>query len=129
VILALKRNRLYRVINWRTSSDDPEAGRGDVAEGSLDHADIVSSEIRDGYASPWASEQMHTPVLDLDVPCELVRSTNGNAHLFIDVDVPWSAYLDLLHALANCGIIEPGYLGASEARGFTAVRLPWVPKP
>ena len=129
MIRAITRNRLYRVINWRTSSDDPEHGRGDVETADLNDADVVSSEINESYASPYWPEQMHTPVLDIDVPCELVRSTNGHAHLYIDVAVPWDAYLDLLHSLVNCGILEPGYVGASEARGFTAVRLPWVGKP
>ena len=32
----------------------------------------------------------------------------------------------ILEALRAAGIVEPGYVGASEARGYTAIRLPWV---
>ncbi len=41
----------------------------------------------------------------------------------------WDTYVTMLDALAYAGIIEPGYAEASKARGFSAVRLPWVSKP
>jgi hypothetical protein len=42
--------------------------------------------------------------------------------------MPWGQYVKLLDVMAECGILEPGYVGASKARGFSAVRLPWVSK-
>jgi hypothetical protein len=71
----------------------------------------------------------HYPVLDLDIPARLIpSSTSGHSHLYIDKLLSWSQYKELLTALANAGIIEDGYAGASIARGHTAVRLPWVTK-
>lgn len=72
----------------------------------------------------------HKPVLDIDFPAELLPSTTvGHYHLYLDKEVPWDDYVDLLNALAKCGIIEQGYANASIDRGHTAVRLPWVRKP
>lgn len=80
----------------------------------------VDLDTRKGY---------HRPVLDLDVPAFLVpSSTPGHSHLYIDRLLNWDAYRQLLTALGRAGIIEDGYVGASIARGHTAVRLPWVPK-
>jgi hypothetical protein len=39
------------------------------------------------------------------------------------------AYFRLLDALAECGVIQPGYAEASKRRGGTALRLPWIKKP
>jgi hypothetical protein len=68
-------------------------------------------------------------VLDLDLPAQLIpSSTPGHFHLYLDVELSHSTYMDLLTALAAAGIIERGYADASRERGYTAVRLPWVRK-
>lgn len=82
-------------------------------------------------AISMSSEQpeRHKLVIDLDLPAKLIESTTpGHYHLYVDKLIPTDKYFALLKALANAGLIEPGYLGASEARGYTAVRLPWVKK-
>lgn len=74
--------------------------------------------------------QMHRPVLDIDFPAALVRSsTPGHSHLYLDLLMAWPKYLALLEALADAGIIEKGYLEASRQRGYSAARLPWIIKP
>lgn len=71
----------------------------------------------------------HAPVLDLDIPHELVPSaTPGHSHLYLDVSMTWEQYKKLLKVLAEVGIIEHGYYRASVAKGFSAARLPWCPK-
>ena len=76
--------------------------------------------------APWA---VHYPVLDLDFQAHLQpSSTPGHHHLYIDYPVPAPAYFRLLRALQAAGLLQPGYVEASEERGFTAVRLPWVLK-
>jgi hypothetical protein len=71
----------------------------------------------------------HKVAIDLDLPAKLIpSSTPGHYHLYIDHEIPEAHYFALLEALEQCGLIEPGYLGASLQRGFTAVRLPWVRK-
>lgn len=113
--------RLFKVTKWGETSDGPEAENSRQEVTSLDEADIVASESRDGY---W-----HMPILDIDVPITVIpSSTPGHSHLFIGVKTSWVAYSNLLEAMVECGILEPGYVSASEARGFTAVRLPWVSK-
>ena len=90
---------------------------------STDKAVVATSKLED------YPDDMHSPVLDIDVPHYLIpSSTEGHSHLYIDVPMPWDKYVKLLEVLADCGIIEPGYLRASLARGFTAVRLPHIKK-
>lgn len=75
------------------------------------------------------AKRMHMPVLDLDVPATLLpSSTPGHSHLFLDRRIFWDDYVNLLDALAACGLVEAGYVRVSKARGYTAVRLPWVRK-
>lgn len=73
--------------------------------------------------------KMHKVVIDVDLPATLLpSSTSGHHHLFIDREIPWEAYVNLLDAFVAAGIVEPGYVEASRIRGHTAVRLPWVRK-
>lgn len=88
----------------------------------IDRVGTISSEL-DGKPGK------HTVVLDIDVPARLVpSSTPGHHHLWIDVEVDSDDYFELLLLLARLGIIEPGYAGASIARGGTHVRAPWIHK-
>lgn len=71
----------------------------------------------------------HKVVLDIDLPAKLIESsTPGHYHLFIDHEIPEHKYMALLDIMAECGLIERGYVYASKERGYTAVRLPWVKK-
>lgn len=90
----------------------------------LDDANGISSEIAEGVLAGW-----HTVAIDLDVHAQLVPSTTpGHSHLYIDKAMTWANYLKLLHVLAEVGVLEPGYVGASERRGHTTLRLPWIAK-
>lgn len=72
---------------------------------------------------------VHKVILDLDLPAKLVPSTTpGHFHLYVDHELDWDRYARLLEALGDAGLLEPGYVGASLARGHTAARLPWVKK-
>lgn len=100
--------------------DDPRPSvRTNVEE--LDKANvIISREV--GFRT-------HRPVLDLDIEAKLVpSSTPGHFHLYLDKSMSWEDYCELLYVLAKVGIIEPGYASVSMARGYTAVRLPWIKK-
>lgn len=72
---------------------------------------------------------IHYPCIDLDIPCYLIpSSTPGHSHLYIDHKVSWEDYKKVLYALAEAGIVETGYVEASIARGFTALRPPELGK-
>jgi hypothetical protein len=97
-------------------------GEDEVPTDTLDSANLVSSIVADGSG-------LHRPVLDLDMPAYLVpSSTPGHHHLYIDHPMTWEAYVKLLEALADAGLLERGYVEASVRRGRTDVRLPWVRK-
>lgn len=123
MVLPFIRNTLAKVTKWRNDSDDATAAQENGVEltEDLNEANVVTSMIRDS--------NLHTVVLDIDIPAALVPSTTpGKHHLYIDAPMPWSTYETLLKALADAGVIEEGYALASMSRGFTSVRLPWVRK-
>lgn len=115
--------KYYRVLKWSDGgSRKPGAFPDRTQEEALERADVISSLAPDG--------KTHRPVLDIDIPAELIASTTpGHSHLYLDIDLCWGRYMMLLAALHAAGIIERGYMDASVARGFTCVRLPWVKKP
>jgi hypothetical protein len=73
---------------------------------------------------------VHMPVLDLDVEAHLVpSSTPGHTHLYINQTVTWEKYEALLHALADCGILQRNYVRHSIGRRHaTFARYPGVTK-
>lgn len=102
-------------------ADDYDAEEGGPARGDIETANCWSSRIGDS--------ENHCPFIDIDMPVKVVpSSTPGHYHLYIDHPVPWPKYLALLEAMVDAGIVQPGYLRASRARGFTSLRLPWARK-
>lgn len=106
------------------SDYDVEFGR--FTTENVDEAKVIISLCRGNDGWPTGMSKV---VLDIDLPAQLVpSSTPGHFHLYIDKEVPTDKYMRLLEVLAEVGIIEEGYKEASIARGFTAVRLPWIKK-
>jgi hypothetical protein len=92
----------------------------------LEDAGLVTSIVRrDGGLTGT-----HKVAIDLDMPAALVpSSTEGHYHLYIDHEMPWEAYENLLAAFEIAGILEPGYVHAAMDRGYTSLRTPWTRKP
>lgn len=87
---------------------------------SIEDAELISSLQSNGK---------HKPLLDIDFEAITIPSTTpGHCHLYINKELDWKSYQKLLNVLADVGIIEHGYRGASLARGYSALRLPWVKK-
>ena len=96
---------------------------GTVTTTDLAEATVVSSDMANGGG------YYHQPVIDFDIPVRLVpSSTPGHSHLYIDTPTSGVAYFQLLRALVECGYVQPGYADASERRGHSDVRLPWIKK-
>lgn len=107
------------------------AGRW-IAKPEEDHT-LIDAELHDAHlitSMPEDGDHSYMlPVIDLDVPCRLIpSSTEGHFHLYIDQQVPAVAFWNMLDAMADAGLVEPGYVSASREREFTAVRLPWIKK-
>ena len=101
-------------------SQPPSAERRVVVDNPM-HANLIGSLCRDG---------MHRPVLDIDLPCQLLpSSTPGHFHLYIDLPLDPGPYMELLQALADAGVVSRFYAEAAVHRGQTFVRPPWVKKP
>lgn len=108
--------RKYHKVDFETH--DYEASPSE--EVPREQANVVSSIGTDG---------LHYPVLDLDIPAYLVpSSTPGHSHLYLNIGIDADTYFELLQVLFKAGILENGYVSASERRDFTSVRLPWVKK-
>lgn len=127
----ISRMTLFYVTDWgnndsQTKSDNRPGDRHEVKTG-MNNANVVTSL----HSADSTRAGRHALVLDIDHPTWLVPSTTpGHFHLYVDVPsgIETSDYEAILNALAVGGVIEWGYAGASKARGFTSVRLPWVEK-
>lgn len=100
-------------------------------DGPYDAERVLTDDVAQAnvITSRVVGTDLHKPVLDLDLPAKLLpSSTTGHFHLLIDRAMSWETYGALLNALADAGLVEPGYVSASLDRGYTAVRLPWVRK-
>lgn len=112
---------------------DSQSGKGFQPVGVVgwnQKANVVTSQHL-GTGKIMLSERKHALLLDIDHPAWLVKSsTEGHFHLYIDVPggIRHDDYMRLLGSLADCGVIEHGYAGASQRRGHTSLRLPWVKK-
>lgn len=121
---------------YESGSDDPLYPEGiQRVTKELGDANCVSSLVLDSGSdtaetdSEWWDSTRHKPVLDIDIPCLLLdSSTPGHHHLIIDKEMPWWKYKNLLLALADAGIIEPGFAHASINRNSSWVRVPWEKK-
>lgn len=129
----------YRVTDWgNDDSGTKDVNRPGARERAcgLDDANVITSLHREkGYVVSDSfnveEQDRHAVVLDIDHPAWLMPSTTPNHyHLYIDVPggIAPDDWSDVLTVLARVGIIEPGYAGASMARGFTSCRLPWIEK-
>ncbi len=93
-----------------------------------EEANLVSSilELPEDFTplqeDDWATETRHGICLDIDLPCALVESSPGHYHLYIERDIPWTAYQRLLRALSDAGVIEQGYYQASVEKEGTFLR-------
>lgn len=97
------------------------SSRGVADTDDLGEANVMSSQI--------LGKDTHKVVLDVDHPVKAIpSSTEGHFHLLIDKEITWKQYKKIMKAMVDAGIVEPGFFRASKARGFTAVRLPWVKK-
>lgn len=109
------------VKNWHDSATF-ESGQKEVLTPNLEEGNIITSIMVDSVLD-------HKVIIDLDLPAQLIPSTTpGHFHLYVDHIIPRDKYLNLLDALAEAGLVEPGYAAASRARGYSAVRLPWIKK-
>lgn len=105
-----------------SQGDDYDSQAPEHPEVDIHKADLITSEVEGG--------KKHKVILDIDFPAQLIPSTTpGHFHLYLDKELSWADYSDLLEVLGDLGIIETGYANASVNRGYSAVRLPWVKKP
>lgn len=139
--LPLKGQRLAWVdFNRGGYTEEEEADGRVVLDAPLEEANVMTSLIDLAAVTdlPMVGAQhtvgrddvvLHRPVIDIDHRVAVVESsTAGHSHLFVDLMMPWDDVVKLLDVMAEIGLVEPGYVSASKARGYTAVRLPWVSK-
>lgn len=131
----------YRYVRDWTDSATGESGREDRDVKDVLDANVVTSKV-----NGLISNSEHKPVLDIDNTVagkfffDLIRfgyhdhlkiypSTNpGHYHVYVDRRMSWSDYCRWMECLVALGILEEGFYNASIARGYSAVRLPWIAK-
>ena len=112
--------KLYKIDQHaRDRTYDRSAQEEKMSERSAPDADLISSRCL------GLEEEMHMPAIDIDLPVYAVRSdTPGHSHLYIQQQMHWDSYLQLLKAMAVAGIVEPNYVQMSEARGASFLYMP-----
>lgn len=86
----------------------------------FDEAKLMTSKRKNGN---------HYFIADLDVEAYLIpSSTPGHSHLIICEEINWWEFDAIMSAMADAGIVEPGYHRATRKRTFSTIRLPWVKK-
>lgn len=113
----------HRLFSWTSGYAPQDAPTTELGVPDLDRADVVSSAYRDGSG--------HALLLDCDYPVHVVGSaTPGKHHVYFETPAPLStaALIEINLVLAKHGVIEEGYAGASNRRGYNSLRLPWKPK-
>lgn len=101
---------------------DSDYGRMSVQEDTnLEKANLVGSVLPNGN---------HAPCVDLDgIPVTVVpSSTPGNCHLYIDKEMTWEQYRQILDAFYNAGLIQRGWYREAYERRCSFLRLPGVKK-
>lgn len=122
---------LHKNVRWEMADyavTDPATPDRDVTE-SIEDAEAVSSLIsgKSSFATPDGG--FHDVLIDIDHKATLIpSSTEGHFHLYIPLGCLWDDYLQFLKAAAVIGLVEEGYVSASESRGATSLRLPWIKK-
>jgi hypothetical protein len=91
---------------------------------ALHEATAIGSKVQSDYL-----RDQHQVMFDIDVPHVYVPSTTeGHGHLIFRKQLSFSKYLGLLEHMAECGLVEPGYVDAARNRGEAWLRTPWTPK-
>lgn len=119
--------RIAKVENLSADSHEPSLAKLIVHDDTIKETDanvITSLDARS--RGNWLD--LHRPVIDIDLPVAVRESSPGKSHLYIDYALTWAEYQSLLQVMVDIGLVEPGYLKASQERGYTAVRLPWIEK-
>lgn len=114
----IQSQRAWMGIDWEKQyalSDDHRT------ETELENAEVISSEVR--------GTSMHTVMLDIDMPCFAIPSSTPNCyHLYIDKQLTWEQYMKLIEVLGEVGILQSGYVAATQMRKASFLRPPWVQK-
>lgn len=93
-----------------------------LVETNIFEAQIITSRI-DGKS------ELHSPILDLDIPHALVpSSTPGRAHLYLGVKLDTNEMNRLVDTLVEVGILQRGIGAQWRRHGHLGARLPWVKK-
>jgi hypothetical protein len=135
MVIPFDKLKIFRVKKWIADGDsgawfpdrEPDPLKNLDETNDLNVADIVTSAPR--HEIPGFRGK-HMIMVDVDVPMQIIESsTPGHYHVYFPQSyIPKEKLFNLLDAMAECGIVERGYAEASRARGFAALRLPWVHK-
>lgn len=119
---------LHKNVRWEMADYDVPTEPDRVVTDDIAEAEVVSSKHSSAFTFGDAGG-LHDLLIDIDVPAVLVpSSTSDHFHLYVPLACQWADYLAFLKAAARIGLVEDGYVKASEKRGHTSLRLPWVKK-
>lgn len=132
----------------KASAVDHSALRFEMGLSEPDANDLclafIEAEIIEADEAWYADDNRSLTLGPIHWPFRVVdSSTAGHSHLYIDREMSWPQYENLLEVMATVGLVENGYLEASKARGQSFLRTnhdkpvmlnepwsaPWHPEP
>ena len=70
---------------------------------------------------------LHMPLFDIDYSAKMIESsTPGHFHLYLDKPISWDAYIKVLEAMRDAGLVEVGFCDNAIKRGQAFLRTPWT---
>lgn len=104
-----------------TGAEYQFTGAVDTPEGK--QPNLISSQMVISSSSPPVVAEEHLPLFDFDFPCELVPSqTEGHYHFYMNKPITWDAYVNVMWAMAEAGLLERGWVACSIAQKFASLR-------
>lgn len=102
-------------------------GVKDLKKSNILEGNLISSAV-DGNWHGYSP--LHYPILDLDIPSYYFpSSTNGHAHLYLDIALSEEKMTKLVDVLVECGILNQGIKTMQwERNKELTLRPPWVRK-
>jgi hypothetical protein len=90
---------------------------------------LEADEVDATLATSLLPNGNHMPVIDIDLPCMLLPSTKpGHHHLIINKEMTWGQFLNMLQAMTDAGVVQPGFNHHTRRRGRAFIRYPGVTK-
>lgn len=94
----------------------------------LEYTSIFDAQMVTSQLASDVKQDIHYPILDFDFKVDVVKSSSGNSHVYINKPLRKEDMDLLVDTLVNVGLLQEGVGNSWIRNGFLTLRLPWVKK-